>query len=90
MKIQMKDRLPRIFATLFCNGELVKPEKCEKHAKAKRSNVSRRDSKEVEMDMYYKEIKTKLVFISKMFDDAIPRMLMLSMSGFSLLDRCQP
>jgi len=40
--------------------------------------------------MYFKEIKAKLTFISKKSDDAIPRMLMLSASGFSLLDRCQP
>ena len=42
------------------------------------------------MDMYYKEIKAKLTFISKMSDGAVPTMLMLSMPGFSLLDRCQP
>jgi hypothetical protein len=60
MKIQMKDPLPRIFATSFCNGELVKSEKCEKHAKAKSSNVLRRDNKVMKMDKYYMEIKADL------------------------------
>lgn len=62
MKIQMKDHLPRIFVTSFCNGELVKLEKCKRHAEAKRSNVSGRDHKVMKMDMYLKEIKAKLMF----------------------------
>jgi hypothetical protein len=65
-------------------------EKCEKHVETKRSSVSWRDNNVWKVDMYFKEIKAKLTFISKKSDDAIPRMLMLSASGFSLLDRCQP